>query len=133
MATIDINNTNHIFVFGSNTEGRHGKGAALYALQNFGAIYGNPRGIQGRSYAIITKNLNPKLGKFGKRSVSLPFISGQILRLKWFATQCPFLTFFVSKIGTGNAGYTDKEIKSLFDNWAPWPENVDLSEWKNTP
>jgi hypothetical protein len=29
-----------IFVFGSNLTGRHGKGAALYARQHYGAIYG---------------------------------------------------------------------------------------------
>ena len=31
---------NQIFVFGSNTQGRHGKGAALTARTKFGAIYG---------------------------------------------------------------------------------------------
>jgi hypothetical protein len=31
---------NQIFVFGSNTQGRHGKGAALLARNKFGAIYG---------------------------------------------------------------------------------------------
>ena len=30
----------HIFVFGSNIAGRHGRGAALYAKQNYGAVYG---------------------------------------------------------------------------------------------
>ena len=37
---IDKLNENQIFVFGSNTEGRHGKGSALKAKNNFGAIYG---------------------------------------------------------------------------------------------
>ena len=31
--------TTSIFVFGSNLAGRHGKGAALFAIQNHGAIY----------------------------------------------------------------------------------------------
>jgi hypothetical protein len=31
---------NQIFVFGSNTQGRHGKGAALMARYKFGAVYG---------------------------------------------------------------------------------------------
>ena len=48
----------HIFVFGSNTEGRHGAGAALYARQHHGAIYGQARGLQGNSYAIVTKDLS---------------------------------------------------------------------------
>ena len=46
-----------IFVFGSNREGRHGKGAALFAYKNYGAIYGQAEGRQGNSYAIITKEL----------------------------------------------------------------------------
>jgi len=37
---------NEIFVFGSNAEGRHGKGAALDALKYFGAVYGQPDGLQ---------------------------------------------------------------------------------------
>ncbi len=45
-----------IFVFGSNLAGRHGKGAALAALRNHGAIYGQPVGLQGQSYAIPTKD-----------------------------------------------------------------------------
>lgn len=48
---------NQIFVFGSNTQGRHGKGAASWARRNAGAIYGQSRGLQGQSYAIITKDL----------------------------------------------------------------------------
>lgn len=49
--------SNQIFVFGSNTQGRHGKGAALTAKEKRGAINGQPRGRQGQSYAIITKDL----------------------------------------------------------------------------
>jgi hypothetical protein len=48
---------NQIFVFGSNTEGRHGAGSAKVAFKYFGAIYGQSQGIQGQSYAIITKDL----------------------------------------------------------------------------
>ena len=48
---------NYVFVFGSNPEGRHGAGAARTALQ-FGAKYGVGRGLQGQTYALVTKNLN---------------------------------------------------------------------------
>jgi hypothetical protein len=47
-----------VFVFGSNVAGRHGKGAALYALQHHGASYGQGVGPQGNSYAIPTKDEN---------------------------------------------------------------------------
>lgn len=35
--------TKHIFVFGSNLAGRHGKGAALDALRDYGAVRGVKR------------------------------------------------------------------------------------------
>ena len=38
-----------IFVFGSNLAGRHGKGAALFAKKQHGAIQGQGEGLQGRS------------------------------------------------------------------------------------
>jgi len=120
---IDKNNPEHIFVFGSNTEGRHGKGAALYARQNHGAKYGQASGLQGNSYAIITKDLN-----VGRRSISLSNIGNQLVDLKYFASQNTHLTFFITKIGTNNAGYTNKEIKWLMDK-IEWPENCVLPDW----
>jgi hypothetical protein len=45
---------NGIFVYGANTEGRHGMGAAKVAREKFGAIYGKT-GLQGQSYGIIIK------------------------------------------------------------------------------
>ena len=47
-----------IFVFGSNLAGRHGKGAALAALKEHGAVYGHGSGYRGNSYAIPTKGLS---------------------------------------------------------------------------
>lgn len=44
---------NTIFVFDSNTEGRHGAGAALVALRQFGAIYGVSQGLQGHAYYLF--------------------------------------------------------------------------------
>ncbi|WP_062296220.1 hypothetical protein [Nostoc piscinale] len=45
---------NQIFVFGSNTEGRHGAGSALFARQYCNAEYGNPQGRQRQSWAMAT-------------------------------------------------------------------------------
>lgn len=39
-----------IFVFGSNLDGRHGKGAALTAMRKFGAKYGVAEGLTGQTY-----------------------------------------------------------------------------------
>ena len=40
-----------VLVFGSNLAGRHGKGAALWARQHRGAVYGQGVGPQGNAYA----------------------------------------------------------------------------------
>ena len=50
-----------IFVFGSNLAGRHGKGGALTARVHHGAVYGQGEGLQGRSYAIPTKDLDLRI------------------------------------------------------------------------
>ena len=41
---------NEIFVFGSNASGFHGGGAAAQAMHDFGAIWGQGEGLQGRSW-----------------------------------------------------------------------------------
>lgn len=100
-----------IFVFGSNTEGRHGKGAALIARQKYGAIYGQSKGLQGNSYAIITKDLSK-----GYKSVSLEFIKEQIEEFKQFAGDNRQYKFIVSPIGCGLAGFKPEEIAPMFDH-----------------
>ncbi len=45
-----------IFVFGSNESGMHGKGAAVIAMKNHGAVYGVGYGPMGQSFAIPTKD-----------------------------------------------------------------------------
>jgi len=113
---------NGIFVFGSNTEGRHGKGAALIARQKFGAIYGKSSGLQGKSYAIFTKDL-----KKGLRSVSLNEIHTQLMCFLYYATDQDNLKFYVTKLGSSLAGYTSDEIKSLFEDLIEMiPDNVIL-------
>lgn len=107
-----------IFVFGSNTEGRHGKGAAKTALQRHGAIYGQAEGLQGNSYAIITKELRP-----GKNKVSIDTINLQVKIFIMFALDHPELEFEVTRIGCGLAGFKDHEIGPMFEDA---PKNVHL-------
>lgn len=111
---------NDVFVFGSNTEGRHGGGAAKVALDYYGAIYGQPYGLQGQSYGIVTKDLN-----IGLHSISYDDIEKQINDLIEFALQNKHLTFWVTKIGCGLGGYTINEIAPLFSNKI-YPENIIL-------
>lgn len=105
-----------IFVFGSNLAGRHGAGAAKYALKYCGAVYGNPKGRQGFSYAIPTKNefLKP-LKVFEIQEFVDQFIE--------YAKSNPELKFYITRIGTGLAGFSDKEIAPLFKNC---PANCEL-------
>lgn len=96
-----------IFVFGSNLQGIHGKGAALYAKQHYGAIQGIGVGLQGNSYAIPTKRTPYK-------SLELSEIRARVFEFKQFAYSHPELEFEVTRIGCGLAGYKDEDIAPMF-------------------
>lgn len=111
---------NEVFVFGSNAAGRHGAGAAKFAAQHCGAIYGQGEGLQGQSYAIPTKNSSI-------RSLFLTEIAEHVEKFIGFAYKNQHLQFIVSRIGCGLAGFTDEEIAPLFKNA---PANCDLpGQW----
>ena len=100
-----------VFVFGSNTAGRHGKGAALFARQHRGAIYGQGEGFQGNSYAVPTKGQRPDRTLF---TLPLEQIGAGVQRFLAFARSRPDLAFEVTPIGCGLAGYTAAEIAPMF-------------------
>lgn len=104
---INILKGNEIFVFGSNTAGRHGAGAALTAVKKFGAVYGVGVGMQGNTYAIATLDKN-------LRKVPIPYIHDQVKVFKKTVTNHPELVFYVTAIGTGLAGFTAEEIAPMF-------------------
>lgn len=111
-----------IFVFGSNLAGRHGKGAALIAVQRFGAIYGEGEGIQGDAYAIPTKD-------YGLHTLPLQTVATYVSRFIDYANWHPRDTFYVTRIGCGFAGYRDSDIAPLFYNA---PDNcVFDTRWAN--
>ena len=110
-----------VFVFGSNLAGRHGKGAALFAVQQRGARYGQGVGRQGNSYAIPTKDA--KL-----RTLPLEEIRVHVAFFLLYAREHPNLTFQVTPVGTGLAGYRHEDIAPLF---AGAPGNCQMPrEWK---
>lgn len=119
--TINKLKPNEIFVFGSNTQGRHGKGAALTARNKFGAIYGQAEGRQGQSYAIITKDLT----KQQHPSRTKQQIIEQINRLYDYARQNPNLDFIVAYSGTGGNlnAYSNEELANMFAN-SSIPNNI---------
>ena len=94
---------NEIFVFGSNLSGMHGGGAAWVAYRKFGAIIGQGVGLQGQSYGIPTMQ--------GGVETIRPYVDEFIE----FAKGHPELTFLVTRIGCGIAGFDDAEIAPLFE------------------
>lgn len=107
-----------IFVFGSNTAGRHGKGAALAARRDHGAIYGKAEGLQGNSYAIPTKDAALK-------TLPLQFIAPAVRRFLEFARNNPNWRFRLTPIGCGLAGYQPDDIAPMFRDA---PSNVALPD-----
>ena len=108
-----------IFVFGSNTEGAHAGGAAKAAMNDYDAIWGQARGLQGRSYAIVT------LDYTGKEPINTKTIEQEIITFLKFAEEHKDLIFWVTKIGVGISGYKITDIAPLFKN-KKIPGNVKL-------
>ena len=93
---------NEIFVFGSNLAGAHGGGAARLAYERLGAVWGEGVGLHGQTYAIPTMQ--------GGVETIKPYVDAFIR----FAKEHPELTFLVTRIGCGIAGFRDEEIAPLF-------------------
>jgi hypothetical protein len=110
----------HIFVFGSNLSGRHGKGAAKTAL-GWGAKWGQAAGLQGRTYGIPTKDASIR------RTLTIKEIKPFVDEFIEFAKNNPNLIFLVTEVGCGLAGYKQKDIAPLFVN-AIDVENIYLPE-----
>jgi hypothetical protein len=109
---IDSLQPGEIFVFGSNTAGAHGGGAARFAHDRFGAVWGQSEGLQGQSYGIDTM-------------AGLPVFEEQAGRFVEFAREHPELRFLMTEVGCGIAGYTPQQVAGFFRGA---PENVVLPE-----
>lgn len=105
---------NEIFVFGSNEAGQHGGGAAAHAHAFYGAQMGVREGITGYCYAFPTLNKELK-----KRTAKQLFIS--VAMFKATARSMPELTFLLTKVGCGIAGYPEEDMIALFKDC---PKNV---------
>lgn len=93
---------NEVFVFGSNLQGMHAGGAARIACEKFGAIWGQGVGLQGQSYAIPTMQ--------GCVETIEPYVE----EFMDYAFRHRELTFLVTRIGCGIAGFTAQQIAPLF-------------------
>lgn len=114
---------NQIFCFGSNTQGRHGKGTAKIAKDKFGAIYGQPSGLQGRSYGIVTTDLT----KYYRPSVSYVSLVKEIENFYNFAFENPNMEFLVAYTGgldkKNLSGFTNDQFANVFSLFKI-PDNV---------
>jgi len=129
-------NNNEIFVFGSNPEGRHGKGAAKFAKDKFGAKQGQGHGLQGNSYGLVTKNLkngyydkvtNITYEKSGLKSVNTEQITENIKSLYKVARSHKDKLFYTAYSGNSKNllnGYTSQEMANMFYSAKPIPMNI---------
>lgn len=106
-----------IFVFGSNLEGQHLDGAAKVAYKNFGAIWGQGIGLQGKSYAIPIIH--------GPISAIKPYVNDFLE----YAKGHPMNRFLLTRIGCGIAGFKDEEIAPLFVDALNIPNISIPKEW----
>lgn len=116
-----------IFVFGSNLLGVHGAGAARLAYDNQWAKPGKGFGIHWKvnremigSYAIPTKGLYIETLDLKWIKYYVDYFISQAKNLKT-------LTFLVTEIGCGLAGYEPKDIAPLFKD-AVDVENIHLPQ-----
>lgn len=98
--------SNQIFVFGSNTLGYHTGGASRTARKKFGAVWGQPEGLQGQSYAIPVD--------FGKGIRNDVDVKAAVERFISFAKEHTELFFLVTRVGCGTGGYHDDEMAQFF-------------------
>lgn len=111
-----------IFVFGSNLAGRHGKGAAKYALENHGAVYGKGEGLHGNSYALPTKDEQLK-------PLPMQRVDWSVRNFIETAIDNPDLDFALTPVGCGLAGNQKKDIWAMLRHYG-LPRNVYLtSTW----
>lgn len=121
-----------VFVFGSNEAGIHGAGAAYAASVFWGAKRGEGHGFTGNAYAIPTKDKDLK--KLVKRKVER-----YVAEFKEEADALPDVMFYVSRVGTGLAGFKDAEIALMFEDaptncilpfeWNRWARRQNIHLW----
>lgn len=103
---------NEIFVFGSNADGLHHGGAARFAYESFGAVWGEGHGLNGQTYAIDTMS-------------GFDVLRDNVRDFVAFAVGHPELRFLVTEVGCGIAGYSPAQVAPLFSGS---PDNVALPE-----
>ena len=112
-----MNNSEVVFVFGSNLAGKHGAGAAWDARVQWGAEYGVGKGRTGNAYALPTKDNKIE-------TLPLDRIQKYVEDFIAYANEQPKIMFYVTAFGTGLAGYKIEQIKNLFGDFKSLPYNI---------
>jgi hypothetical protein len=106
--------THYVWVFGSNDGGIHGAGSARIAHKTYGRPYGvlYSHGMYisdnlQESYAIPTKDINIE-------TLPLSVVKYNVSIFREYVEANPRKEFFITRIGCGLAGFSDKDIAPLF-------------------
>ena len=113
---ISVLQEDEIFVFGSNLLGHHMGGAARTARRVFNAEMGVAEGLTGCAYALPTLNED-------MRQEAPEALRASFRRLLLFALDHPMLTFYLTEVGCGIAGWSAEEVSALL-----WEAVRELSE-----
>jgi hypothetical protein len=116
---VSILEADEIFVVGTNILGNHAGGAARQAYESFGAQWGVGEGLTGSCYAFPT--LDERIEQYTHTEML-----GILATFYRCAHAHPELTFLLTPVGTGIAGYPKQYINSLF---ASLPGNVEKVGW----
>ncbi len=98
-----------MFLYGANQDFRHGAGAAKHALK-FGAVYGLVEAYKGQTYGLITTDLNVPQ----RPSIPMSLLEDEVSKFITFAKDNTHLTFLVTEVGCGLAGFTFEQVAPLF-------------------
>lgn len=93
---------NQVFVFGTDRKGSQKFGAAGLAARKFGAQIGVIDGPTGNCYALPTKGF------------SISDLNKAVARFKDYVDANRHLTFLVTPIGCGHAGFEVKQVADMF-------------------
>lgn len=91
-----------VFVFGTDAKGSQRYGAAGLAAKKFGAQIGVKNGRTGNSYALPTMDC------------TLEELGAAILQFELYVRENKGLTFLVTPIGCGHAGFKEEQIAPYF-------------------
>jgi hypothetical protein len=112
---------NGYLVVGTNVDGAHSGGAARFAHDNLGLVWGVGEGESGRAYALPTLNFGKtQFEKDPKKYFGVDFklseseLLAAMLRFQHHARLNPEKKWYLTKIGLGIAGFDLWTIHKLF-------------------